>query len=241
MNSKPQLSVVMPVYDTPSWYLRQAVHSVMCQQGVRFELIVVDDGSDKAHAALRCINANYHDWPHSDGELVILEQEHQGVGAARNTGNAAARSNLIVVMDSDDIMMEGRLEDQWRLMMVRPDVDILGGNLIHIGPDGREIEYTDYHARYRGAMPFQHEKLLLSLAHGTTVMRRQAVEAVGGYGHIERPGTDWRMMKKMIEAGSRAAVVPRYFLKRRVWERSRSFGRSEFLQDLYEEWANADV
>lgn len=82
----------MPCYNGQA-YIAEAIDSVLRQTHQDFELIVVDDGSTDASAA---IVAGY-------GERVrVLRQANRGVSAARNAGIAASRGDFIAFLDSDD-------------------------------------------------------------------------------------------------------------------------------------------
>src|SRR4051794_26257587 len=95
-------SIVMPVYNGGR-FLEAALKSIFGQTEPNFELIVIDDGSTDDTAA---ILARYS----RDPRLKIISQKHLGVGAARNAGLEAATTDLIVNLDSDDIMASNRIE-----------------------------------------------------------------------------------------------------------------------------------
>ena len=88
----PDVSVVMSVYNGAR-YLPVAVESILSQDEVDFELIIVNDGStDESGRALR-------DYARRDARIRVLEQENAGLTRAlirgcaealqRRTGNAA--------------------------------------------------------------------------------------------------------------------------------------------------------
>ena len=107
----PFVSVIIPTHNR-SWILKEAVDSVLAQDGSDFELIVVDDGStDGTPALLR-----------SYGErLIALRQENRGVSAARNTGIRHASGSLIAFLDSDDRWLPGKLRAQAAFFDSRSD------------------------------------------------------------------------------------------------------------------------
>ncbi|MGM0615967.1 MAG: glycosyltransferase [Pseudomonadota bacterium] len=99
----PRISVVIPLYNAAG-SIATAVRSLFAQRflgsPVPFEIIVVDDASvDASVAAVEALRA---DCP-SHVELRILHhRENKGAYAARNTGVAASRGELITTHDSDD-------------------------------------------------------------------------------------------------------------------------------------------
>jgi glycosyltransferase involved in cell wall biosynthesis/CelD/BcsL family acetyltransferase involved in cellulose biosynthesis len=88
----PLVSVVMPTFNRADTILR-AIASVQAQTHGDWDLIVVDDGSTDDTAS-RIAGL--------DPRIRVLRQENRGVTAARNTGLAAVRGDLVAFLDSDD-------------------------------------------------------------------------------------------------------------------------------------------
>lgn len=105
MNANPFVSVVIPVYNRPK-ELKRAVSSVLSQDYKDFELIVVDDGSDK-EPDLDVL---------SDNIKLIKHEQNRGAAAARNTGITAASGEYIAFLDSDDQWRGNKLRLQMEFM-----------------------------------------------------------------------------------------------------------------------------
>ncbi|MDR1322019.1 MAG: glycosyltransferase [Gracilibacteraceae bacterium] len=99
----PQVSVIMPVYNAET-YLARAVDSVLAQTLRDLELILVDDGSTDTSSAL-C-----DDYAARDDRVRVIRQKNGGAPAARNAGIAAASSEYIGFMDSDDYILPAMYE-----------------------------------------------------------------------------------------------------------------------------------
>ncbi|MDU2238780.1 glycosyltransferase family 2 protein [Streptococcus sp. CL5.50] len=110
------ISVVVPVYNVET-YLVECLDSIQNQTYTDFEVILVNDGSTDGSQAIcerYCKeNRRFH----------LLNQENQGLSAARNTGVAASRGEFIVFVDSDDMILANYLETLMHYM--REDVDIV--------------------------------------------------------------------------------------------------------------------
>jgi glycosyltransferase involved in cell wall biosynthesis len=100
----PEISVIMPNWNG-SLYIEQGINSVLTQTYRDFELIVVDDGSsDSSKSIIKRISD-------ADGRVRLVEHvTNLGVSAALNSGINAARSDLLTVMGSDDLLSSDRLE-----------------------------------------------------------------------------------------------------------------------------------
>ena len=99
-----KLSIIVPVFNVET-YIRTCLESIF-MQGIPetdFEVIVVNDGTKDN--SMRVI----HDFTNSHQNIVILEQENQGLSAARNTGLAKASGQYILFVDSDDLLIKNSL------------------------------------------------------------------------------------------------------------------------------------
>lgn len=110
----PALSVVMPTFDQAS-FLPRAVASLLAQTLTSWELIIVDDGSTDATAALieRFL---------ADPRIRSIRLErNRGLGAAVNRGLAEARAPLIAYLPSDDHFLPRHLSTLLARLKSAPD------------------------------------------------------------------------------------------------------------------------
>lgn len=93
------LSVIVPVYNV-SKYLAKCLDSLLCQdlRADEYEIIVVNDGSTDNSGE---IAAEYAD---KYSNIVLINQENQGLSGARNTGINVAQGKYIQFVDSDDYL-----------------------------------------------------------------------------------------------------------------------------------------
>lgn len=97
----PAVSVVIPLYNKGP-YIARALNSVLAQTFQDFEVIVVDDGStDNGAEIVRKF---------TDPRIKLIQQENQGVSAARNRGIEASLAELIAFLDADDEWLPGFLK-----------------------------------------------------------------------------------------------------------------------------------
>ncbi len=89
------ISVIIPIYNTNTLYLRECIESVLKYECV--EIILVDDGStDKGTIKTYC---EYQD-KYSNVKVII--QENKGLSRARNLGIEKATGEYVIFLDSDD-------------------------------------------------------------------------------------------------------------------------------------------
>ena len=102
--SKAAICVVVPVYKAMAT-LDRCVESVLAQQVEGgLTCILVDDGSPDESGALCDV------WAAKDDRVTVIHQDDLGVSGARNSGLAAADSEFIVFLDSDDALRPGALQ-----------------------------------------------------------------------------------------------------------------------------------
>ena len=92
---QPTVSIIVPVYNAEAT-LRRCVDSILTQQYTDFELLLVDDGSADASAAI-C-----DDYAAQDARVQVIHQENAGVSTARNRALDQAQGVYLQFLDSDD-------------------------------------------------------------------------------------------------------------------------------------------
>jgi glycosyltransferase involved in cell wall biosynthesis len=109
----PFFSIIVTVYNRPSEILR-CVDSCLSQSFTDFELILVDDGSTDETALVL-------DQLGDKRIKVIHHSTNQGIGAARNTGDDAARGEWFIRIDSDHSLLPGALDSLHKICLELPD------------------------------------------------------------------------------------------------------------------------
>lgn len=98
-----KISVIIPVYNS-SATVEAAVRSVISNDSVSLEVILVDDGStDGTSEICDMISDKYEG-------VVSLHKDNGGVSSARNAGIAAATGDFVMFLDSDDLLKADALK-----------------------------------------------------------------------------------------------------------------------------------
>lgn len=120
------VAFVIPVHQGER-YLAEAIESVLVQSRPPAEVIVVDDGSTDASAAIAS----------SFGERVtVLRRRKSGVAAARNAGIARAAQPYVAFLDADDIAPHERVAAQLAAFQGPQPLDIAFGQMEQfVSPD----------------------------------------------------------------------------------------------------------
>ena len=96
---KPFISIIMPVYNNEK-YLPLAVKSIICQTFPDWELIIIDDGSTDKTPQIADSFAGQDQ----------IHQENQWIFNSFNNGYAAAAGEYVLVVNSDDTIVQEALE-----------------------------------------------------------------------------------------------------------------------------------
>ena len=187
MSIEPLVSVIIPTHNR-SQTLPEAVQSVLAQTYGHLELIVVDDGStDETEAALARFTR--------DSRFRYLQQENAGSAAARNSGVATARGELVAFLDSDDRWYAHKLERQVPLFG-NPGVALVFSQRDWMDDEGNPIP-TRSVDRYRGTRLYT--KLLEEnfVPTSTVVVRRNAIRRAGGFDEQLRQSQDYSLWLQM--------------------------------------------
>lgn len=183
------VSVVVPVHNRRE-QLAQAVASVCRQTVPPAEVIIVDDGStdgsgdalDRLHPMVR-----------------VHRQERRGRSSARNTGITQASGELIALLDSDDLWLPHKLEEQVPLFRkpAAARTGMVGGHVLAIDEQGLEIPSATALCR-QGLDGFVKAGCTLTACVRTpgvytssVVLRRSALDDVGGFNEGMDANEDW--------------------------------------------------
>lgn len=207
----PKVSVIIPCHNYAR-YLPDSVGSALAQSHEDIEVIIVNDGStdDTREVAGRLIRE------HPGRQVRLINQENQGVSAARNNGIRASTGEFFVPLDADDMLKPDYVERVLSVLESGQPVALAYSWIEHFGSDtARERcgEFTHKNVILRSGPPC------------TALIRKSAWERVNGYKDCMRAGgEDWEFSCSLYEAGFRAAVVQEHMFMYRKHGPSRSGG-----------------
>jgi hypothetical protein len=181
-DGQPLVSIVMPLWNRAS-VVRAAVESVQAQGHQDWELIVVDDGSTDDSLAVVTGMAAF------DKRIVVVEGQHHGVSAARNNGLARARGRYVAFLDTDNQWRPDYLHVMLTELEAHPDWGMAHAGL-QASKDGEEY-YRAFEGTHRHLLVANHVDL------NVLVVRRELVEAVGGFDESLRRGVDYDLVLRL--------------------------------------------
>jgi glycosyltransferase involved in cell wall biosynthesis len=216
------VDVILPAYNG-SRVIRNALESALAQE-VPLHVIVVDDGSSDDSAA---IARSYG--PH----VTVITQTNQGVSGARNTGLAAAQAPYVALLDQDDVWQPGKIARQIELIEAHTDVGLVLTDMLLLRPDGTIVEdgfllttpaYAGLERRSLGKdaylLPESLGQAVLRfnfISPSTVLLRRQAIEDIGGFDEAFRLCDDAECWMRLL-CHWRAIAIEDRLVRSLVWE-----------------------
>jgi hypothetical protein len=171
--------------------LLDALASVRLCASEGLEVVVVDDGSTSS-ATVRIL-----------GELEqlgtkVAYQEHSGVVRARNLGVSLTTAPYIVHLDADTLLRPGFV----------PTAAVILSDEADVGTVWASTSKTGAAPMRTSLPPFDLARLLRgNYLDSFAVVRRRALDEVGGWDEHLEVGEDWDLWLSLADAGWRTAMV----------------------------------
>lgn len=124
----PRATFVIPAYNADRW-ISKTLYSCRTQTIKNIEIIVVNDGSTDYTQAI----AEWH--AEEDKRIKVFNRTNQGRSCSRNFGNDKAESDLILVLDADDMATRNRVKDTLAVFELKKP-DFLFGSFFSIDSMG---------------------------------------------------------------------------------------------------------
>lgn len=197
LTDPPLISVVLPVYNTPKDYLRQAIDSVRAQIYPHWELCISDDCSTEPHVATVLEEYTARD----DRIHVVRRPENGHISASSNSALELASGSWICLMDHDDLLAEHALAVAAAALARAPGAGVLYSDEDHITDDGTRADpyfKPDYDPLLiLGQNYFSH----------LCMFRADLVRKVGGFRVGVEGSQDWDLVLRILEHVEPSQVV----------------------------------
>jgi len=113
----PLVSIITPSYNK-SQYISETIDSVLAQTYTNWEMIIIDDVS--ADKSVDIVNT----FKQKDNRInLFTNTENKGANYCRNFGVEKAKGELIIFLDSDDVLAMACLENRVKVMKEKPWLD----------------------------------------------------------------------------------------------------------------------
>jgi len=125
------VSILISSLNTKAIHVRECLESIKHQLGYyNFEIIWINDGSDEFHTII--LKKILNEFENTTRFCTVVYSENdgnKGIGYTLNKGVLMCSNELILKMDSDDIMAPDRIIKQVGFMNTHPEIAICGGQI----------------------------------------------------------------------------------------------------------------
>lgn len=194
----PLVSIIVPAYGL-AHIVGETLDSIIAQGFADWEAIVVDDGApDDVEGALEA----YANEP----RIRLLKTDNGGLSVARNRAIAVARGEFIALLDGDDLYEPEYLERMTAAILADPGLGFVTCDATYFGASRVGRRFSQHIPQID---PISLERVLRRDFNVfiTSLIRRSALRAVGGFDPALRSAEDFDLWIRLIEAGWGAAYV----------------------------------
>ncbi|MBU2578435.1 glycosyltransferase family 2 protein [Patescibacteria group bacterium] len=186
---KPLISILMPVYNTPEQYLREAIESVFAQLYTNWELCIADDASTDSRV-IKIIK----EYDNKDSRVKVVYRESNGhISAASNSALALCSGEFVGLLDHDDTISEHALYLVVNEINDYPAADIIYNDEDKIDENGKRFD--PYFKPDWNPDLFTSQNFISHFG----VYRKSLIREVGGFREGLEGAQDWDLAMRISE------------------------------------------
>lgn len=140
--------------------------------------------------------------------LRVVEKDALEMRDARNCGIEAATGEFIVVLDANHLLSRDMLRRCAQVLAARPDLAYV---MTYLDDEPGTRKWRKGRRASTDGQPFGTSAMLLlenTVGQGVAMVRRRAIEKVGGYANNLAPFQEWDLWLRFHEAGLEGDVIP---------------------------------
>lgn len=210
------VSIVIPTYNSEQ-FIAQTIESVFEQTYRNIEVICVDNNStDGTWAVLQNMKDKYP-------QLILGKEAKQNACAARNKGMEMSTGSWIQFLDSDDILLPKKIENQIAVLNGMPENTpfVVGTYIKKDVNKGEENEIKAYYKPWKGLI---YNRLGQTSAN---LFNRAAIEEIGGWNDDLKSSQEYDLMFRLLRNNDR--IARNFEPNTVVYARDGSITRSDVL------------
>lgn len=195
------VSIVIPVFNGER-FIERTLASALAQSYGPIEIIVADDGSTDETPALVAAAA------FKDNRIYMCRGPHRGPAAARNAAIGRARGSMIAPLDADDLWHPDKIARQAAVLKeCSHDIGVVYCDYVNIDEGDLIIPPVQNNCSIRGDLLTELATRGNFFGNGSIpLIRRSALDAVGGYDESLGASEDWKLYMTLAETYGYAMV-----------------------------------
>jgi len=187
----PAVTAIITTFNRSS-FVKEAIGSVLSQSFRDFELLVLDNSStDDTRSVVESFK---------DKRLNYIRHEPLNISQARNLGVRQAKGKYIAFLDDDDLWLPDKLEKQLEVFEEGDDaLALVYGGLLWVDSNGIEVGVHKPVLRGRVLTELLLQKDAFTGSASNAMLRKSAVESLGGYDEDVPTGEDLDLYLRLAE------------------------------------------
>jgi len=211
---KPVISIIIPVFNPPEQFLREAIESVLKQVYPYWELCITDDASTKPY-----VKSVLEEYISKDPRIKIVFRDENGhISRASNAAIEIATGEFICLLDHDDLLTPDALYEVALLLNRHQDADMIYS----------DEDKIDEHNQIRDPFfkpdwcPDSFLTRMYTCHLGT--YRRSLVNEIGGFRAGYEGSQDYDLVLRFTEQTEKIFHIPKILYHWRIHPQSASSG-----------------
>ena len=177
------VSVLMPSYNSPAIYLKECLDSIKSQIGhFHIELVVINDGSDELNTKL--LKKILQNFVKSTRFITLIYDENEtnkGLGFTLSKGVHMCNNEIILRMDTDDIMVNDRIQKQMEFMENNLNIMMCGSQINSFQGNIKNVIFISRHKEVFTWEQYKENPVHWFTNHPTLCFRKTAILEIGNY------------------------------------------------------------
>ncbi len=196
LDYRPTISIILPTYNTPPYFLIRCIQSVLDQQYLNWQLCISDDNSSDDH-----VISTIEQFAQRDARIHFQRNATQGgISVASNVALNQASGDFVVLLDHDDELHPSAL-----LEVVRALNEGVAYQLLYSDED----KIDQYGARSQPAFKPDFDKdafLSFNYLGHLVALKRDIVTEIGGFRPCCDGAQDWDLLIRAVEIVDSRAI-----------------------------------
>ena len=196
-----KVSILISSLNTKASYIKDCLNSIKNQEGhIFFEIIWINDGSDMLNTQI--LKKMLYEFENTTRFVKVVYSENEGnkgIGYTLNKGIEMCSNEIIIKMDSDDIMVQNRIKIQLDYMKRNPGVAICGAQVAMFKDDPSKVHNITSHPDITWEQ-YKKTKSHWFINHPTVCYRKSKVLEAGNYDkNLKHMAEDFELELRMLK------------------------------------------
>lgn len=198
---KEKVSILISSYNTKALYIKECLDSIKNQVGnILFEIVWINDGSNELNTKLLVNLLDKFIKTTRFTSLIYEENDgNKGIGYTLNKGVKLCSNEIIIKMDSDDIMVRDRIVKQLDYMNTNPKAAICGAQILMFQNNINNIVNVSKHKTITWD-EFKTHKPHWFINHPTVCYKKSKILEAGNYSpNLKEMTEDFELETRMLK------------------------------------------